>query len=140
MTMKRPILLTLLLIGIATGAQAQVAIIAHPSVPGNTIDAQTVVQIMMLTRTKWSDDEPIRVFTLKKGTATAEKFYAQFGLNPLVLNKQWLRVQLTGEGRAPAVVTEAEMANRVASTPGAIGFVDISHVTGNVKVLRQVAP
>jgi len=138
--MRRILLLTLLLTGIAAAAQAQVVIIAHPSVPASSIDAQTVVQIMMLTRTKWSDDEPIRVFTLKKGTATAEKFYALFGLNPLALNKQWLRVQLTGEGRAPAVVTEAEMVNRVASTPGAIGFVDVSHVTGEVKILRQVAP
>lgn len=138
--MRRLLLMMLLHIGIAAAAQAQVAIIAHPSVPVSTIDAQTVVQIMMLTRTKWGDDEPIRVFTLKKGTATAERFYTQFGLNPLTLNKQWLRVQLTGEGRAPAVVAEAEIVNRVASTPGAIGFVDVSHVTGNIKVLRQVAP
>jgi len=138
--MRRIILLTLLLTGIVAAAQSQVVIIAHPSVPASTIDAPTVVQIMMLTRTKWSDDEPIRVFTLKKGTVSAERFYAQFGLNPLVLNKQWLRVQLTGEGRAPAVVTEAEIVARVASTPGAIGFVDVSHVTGNIKVLRQVAP
>lgn len=138
--MRRLLLMMLFLIGIAAAAQAQIAIIANPSVSVSTIDAQTVVQIMMLTRTKWSDDVPIRVFTLKKGTATAEKFYSHFGLNPLTLNKQWLRVQLTGEGRAPAVVAEAEIVNRVASTPGAIGIVDVSHVTGKVKVLRQVAP
>ena len=38
----------------------------------------------------------------------------------------------------PLAITEDEIVSRVAATPGAIGFVDVSRVTDKVKVLRQV--
>lgn len=137
--MKRLLLGVLLMTAFTTMARAQLVVIANPSVPVASIESRAVVDIYMLTQTKWSNDEPIRVFALKKGTAGAEKFYAALGLNPLALNKQWLRIQLTGEGRAPSLVPEDEIVARVAATPGAIGFVDMARVTNSVKVLRQVA-
>ena len=137
--MKRLLQIAFLMTAFAVAARAQLVVIANPSVPVASIDTRTVVNIYMLTQTKWANDEPIRVFALKKGTAGAEKFYAALGLNPLALNKQWLRIQLTGEGRAPSLVPEDEIVARVAATPGAIGFVDMARVTDRVRVLRQVA-
>ncbi len=136
--MKRLLLSALLMTAFTVMARAQLVIIANPSVPVASIDTRAAVDIYMLTQTKWTNDEPIRVFSLKKGTTGAEKFYAALNLNPLALNKQWLRVQLTGEGRAPTLVAEDEIVARVAATPGAIGFVDMARVTDHVKVLRQV--
>lgn len=136
--MKTTFILVLLIAALAAPAHAQIVVIAHPSVPVATIDTETLVDIYMLSRTKWSNGTPIRVLALKKGSMGAEKFYSVLGLNPLSLNKQWLRIQLTGEGRAPSLVTEDEIVAHVAATPGAIGFVDASRVTDKVKVLRQV--
>jgi ABC-type phosphate transport system substrate-binding protein len=117
-----------------------VVVIAHPGVPVNSIDTKSLSDIYVLTQTAWNDNTPIRVFALKKGFSSTEKFYSHLGLNVLTLNKQWLRIQLTGEGRAPSLVNEDEIVQKVAATPGAIGFVDISHVTERVKVLGQIAP
>ena len=138
--MKRLLLSALLMTAFAMTGHAQVVVIANPSVPVSSIDKESLIDIYMLTQTKWPDDTSIRLFALKKGLAAAEKFYAHLGLNTLTLNKQWLRIQLTGEGRAPTLLNEDEMVARVAATPGAIGFVDASHINGTVKVLRQVAP
>lgn len=138
--MTRLLLCAFLMTAVTVMVRAQLVVIANPSVPVASIDTRTVVDIYLLTQTKWTNDEPIRVFALKKGAAGAEKFYAALGLNPLALNKQWLRVQLTGEGRAPSLVAEDEIVARVAATPGAIGFVDLARVTSGVKVLRRVAP
>jgi ABC-type phosphate transport system substrate-binding protein len=136
--MKRLLALLLIIIACMATGRAQVVVIVHPSVPGTTIDNESLIDIYMLTKTKWADDTPVRVFTLKKGSALVERFYSHLGLNTLTLNKQWLRIQLTGEGRAPTAITEEEVVEHVAATPGAIGFVDVSRVTDKVKVLRQV--
>lgn len=136
--MKKLLTILLIIIAITATGRAQIVVIVHPSVPGSTIDNTSLVDIYMLSKTKWADDSPIRVFTLKKGSALVERFYSPLGLNTLTLNKQWLRIQLTGEGRAPTAITEEEIVARVAATPGAIGFVDPSQVTDKVKVLRQV--
>lgn len=138
--MRRLLLSTFVLTAFTVMANAQIVVIVHPTVPGVTIDRETLADIYMLTMTKWDDDTPIRVFALKKGTVGTETFYASLGLNTLTLNKQWMRKQLTGEGRAPALLSEEDIVEHVASTPGAIGFVDVSHVTGNVKILRRVTP
>lgn len=138
--MPRHVLVLLLFIGSVTVLRAQVVVIAHPDVPVNSIDTRSLSDIYMLTRTLWIDNTPIRVFALKKGFSSTEKFYSHLGLTVLTLNKQWLRIQLTGEGRAPTLVTEDEIVQKVATTPGAIGFVDVSRVTERVKVLSQVAP
>lgn len=137
--MKKLLALLLIIITFAITGRAQVVVIAHPSVPVSSIDNASLVDIYMLTRSKWADDTPIRVFTLKKGSALVERFYSHLGLNTLTLNKQWLRIQLTGEGRAPTAISEEEIVEHVAATPGAIGFIDASRVTANVKIIRQVA-
>jgi ABC-type phosphate transport system substrate-binding protein len=136
--MKRLLLVAALTVACSIAGNAQVVVIAHPSVPLSTIDTETLMDIYMLTQTKWSDTTPIRVFALKKNARASETFYTHAGLNVLTLNKQWLRVQLSGEGRAPTLVNEDDMVARVAATPGAIGFVDITRVTSNVKILRQI--
>ncbi len=61
-------------------------------------------------------------------------FYEELGRTPLEMRKLWMRVQLSGEGRAPVTLSsETEVAEKVASTPGAIGFVRADLVPINVK-------
>jgi ABC-type phosphate transport system substrate-binding protein len=136
--MKRLLVIALLVSACGPALRAQVVIISHPEVSINSIDARTLVEIYTLARTEWKDGNPVRVFALRKGTSGLDRFHAYLGIDELALKKTWLRLQLTGEGRAPTVVGEEEMVRRVSETPGAIGFIDISRVTSDVKVLRQV--
>lgn len=55
------------------------------------------------------------------------------------MKKLWMKQQLTGEGIAPeALGSEDEVLNKVASTPGAIGFIDAKKVNDKVKVLLTI--
>jgi ABC-type phosphate transport system substrate-binding protein len=55
------------------------------------------------------------------------------------MKKLWMKVQLTGEGQPPTGVgSEDEVLSKVASTPGAIGFVSSDKVNGSVKVLLTI--
>jgi hypothetical protein len=52
-------------------------------------------------------------------------------------NNHWRRLAMTGGGTSPhSFETEDELLKFVASTPGAIGFVDEAKVDGTVAVLK----
>jgi ABC-type phosphate transport system substrate-binding protein len=136
--MKRTVFLLALLLIAACTTPAQVAIIANNSVPANSIDMQTLARIYKLEQTKWPNGNTIHVFALKRGTASVAMFHEFIGIDPLYLKKLWLRIQLTGEGQAPMIVGEDEIVDRVAETPGSIGFVQADRVTESVKVLRKI--
>jgi ABC-type phosphate transport system substrate-binding protein len=55
------------------------------------------------------------------------------------IKKVWMKLQLTGEGQAPeGLGSDDEVVSKVASTPGAIGYVDAAKVNDNVKVLLEI--
>ena len=68
-----------------------------------------------------------------------QKFYSGIGSSWAEMSKTWMRVKLSGSGNPPKQATsEDDMVAKVASTPGAIGFVSKSKVTGDVKVLMEI--
>ena len=56
---------TIIALGSASVAKAQVAVIANPSVTENSLDANTLLSIYMLNKRNWSDGSRIVVFDLK---------------------------------------------------------------------------
>jgi ABC-type phosphate transport system substrate-binding protein len=120
-------------------AYAQVAVIANKSVSDASISSSKVESVYMLKDKTWSDGKGVILFTLKSDNGTVEKFFSSFGKSSSDMKKLWMKAQLTGEGMAPeALGSEDEVVNKVASTPGAIGFVDAQKVNGNVKVLLTI--
>jgi ABC-type phosphate transport system substrate-binding protein len=136
--MQRLISVMIALVALTMSLRAQVVIIAHPSVSAKTIDKRTLTEIYTVARTEWKDGDPVHTFALQRGAPAAEAFYRFIGIDGLSLRKVWLRAQLTGEGPAPTVVSEAEMVKVVGETPGAIGIIGMERVTDRVKVLRQI--
>jgi len=50
-----------------------------------------------------------------------------------------MKKQLTGEAKAPETIgSDEDVIKKVASTPGSIGYVKASSVTGEVKVLLEI--
>jgi ABC-type phosphate transport system substrate-binding protein len=118
---------------------AQVAVIVNKSIPVSKISAGSLKQIYTLNNTKWSDGTKITVYDSK------DQFLRQalcdfIGEDILILRKLWMKLQLSGEAKAPeAVQNDDEMIKKVTSTLGAIGYVHTSAIKGNdLKVIATI--
>lgn len=131
-------ILVFLFIGF-TNAYAQVAIIANKSVTEGSISTDKLSQIYLLKANKWNNGTAIIPITLKSENETSKKFFNVIGKSSMEMKKIWMKIQLTGEGQSPAGFgSEEEILEKVASTPGAIGFISIDKVNDKVKVLLEI--
>lgn len=116
---------------------SQIALIANKNVEMNVSAINAVSDIYMLETQKSANGVSLVVFDLK--TAPKEQFYAALGKSGTELKKIWMKMQLSGDGKAPAALeTEDEMVAKVASTAGAIGYVSAAKATDAVKVLYTI--
>ena len=134
--MKRLLIIALFFTA-SYGINAQVSVIVNKSVGQSSISATLLTNIYSLTLTKWADGSKIVVLDNTSDAKT--DFYSSLGKDQLSLKKEWLKKQLTGEAKAPETLgSDSDVVNKVASTPGAVGFVKSSSVTPNVKVLLEI--
>ena len=134
------LLATLALAAGASTASAQVAVIAHKDVPVDSISKGDLLDYYTGDVQSWGDDLAIVVFDLKARGPVRNAFYEYLGKTSSRMRSIWLKRKLSGEGNPPeSFETEAALLERVASTPGAIGFVQKSNVSGNVvKILVEI--
>jgi ABC-type phosphate transport system substrate-binding protein len=119
---------------------AQVAVIVNNSNSVSKITPSSLKEIYMLHTSKWSDGTRIVVIDCRE-KSLQEKFFNFIDVKDLLgVKKQWMRYQLSGEGKAPMVVDGSdEMLDKVATTPGAIGYVKLSDIKGtNVKIIAKI--
>lgn len=121
------------------GSVAEVAIIAHPSVPVDHITSAELLDLYAGDIKEWSNGSPIVVVDLKPKSIVKDTFYKYLGKSPSRMKSIWMKAMLSGEGQPPqAQDTEAEMLEKVARTPGAIGYLDRSLVTAAVVELAVI--
>jgi ABC-type phosphate transport system substrate-binding protein len=74
---------------------------------------------------------------LAEGSSQRAEFYARLdGRSAAQMKAYWSKIIFTGRGLPPmAVVSDAEMKQRVAENPAAIGYIDGSLVDASVRVL-----
>jgi ABC-type phosphate transport system substrate-binding protein len=137
--MKRFLLVMLLISAGALDAHAQLAIIAHKAVPADTLTQAQLLDYYTGDVKSWTDKIPVIVLDLKVQSETKDSFYKLLGLTPSRMKSIWLKKLLLGEGEAPeALKSEEEVVKKVASTPGAIGYVNQSKANGEIKIIRIV--
>ena len=135
--------LKLLIIGIFLSsahstALAQIAVIANKSVAAHTIDMNTLKSLYSLDARE-VDGSTVKLFCYKEEDGTTTQFFQALGKSFNDSKKIWIRMKLTGNGEPPtAVGSEEELIEKVASTPGAIGFVQAEKATGKVKILLTI--
>ena len=135
--MKKIIIVFAMMLSIGVSVNAQVSVIANKSVGESSLVGSKVASIYSLEATKWSNGNKIIVFDNNSDVKIV--FYGGIGKDQLSLKKEWMKKQLTGEARAPeALGSDSDVINKVAATPGAIGFVKSANVTGSVKVLCEI--
>jgi ABC-type phosphate transport system substrate-binding protein len=113
---------------------SQVVLIANKGVEMNVTTNTAVADIYTLETQKSGNSIALVVFDLK--VDPKDQFYTAIGKTGTELKKIWMKMQLSGDGKAPAALgSEDDMVNKIASTPGAIGYISESKVTDAVKTL-----
>lgn len=130
------LLLLLPVVWLAADAAA-VEVIVHPSVGETSMSVANAKSIFSMKQTRWRDGGQIRVFVLPDGHPAHGEFTKKIlNLYPYQLRQIWDRQVYSGIGQAPQEVsTEEEMLSRVATTPGAIGYLSKPNVTHQVRIL-----
>ena len=130
-----------ILLCFAKNVFAQVAVITNPSVEKNDITSGELLDFYSRDVRVWKNGDPVIVFDLKSRSEIKDTFYSFLGKSTSRMKSIWMKKMLSGEGDPPeALETEEAMLQKVASTPGAIGFVGQSRVTEDVKVLVVIEP
>jgi ABC-type phosphate transport system substrate-binding protein len=130
----RPLLILLLIQGlvpfvayaIEADAGTGVEVIVHPGVSNESLSLGRLRVIFSMRVTRWSNSQPIHVFVLPGNHPLHQRFVKNvLKLFPHQLQSAWDRMVYSGTGVAPTVVSSVEeMRARIASTPGAIGYVN----------------
>ncbi len=120
---------------------AETVVVCHPEQSGEEFSTGELLRIYAMRKRNWSDGTPITVYTLPKSHSTHQEFVTQFlKLQPHQLNRLWHKLVFSGTGVQPEVVVSYdEMLEKVAATPGAIGYVDDAKVNVAKKPVVKVA-
>ncbi len=123
-----------------TTATAQVAVVAHKDVPIESISKDQLLDFYIGDIQAWPSSElEIVVCDLREKGDVKDGFYQYLGKSSSRMRSIWLKRKLAGEGNPPLFFqSEEALLQHVIDTPGAIGFVHLSKVTGTVKVLIEI--
>jgi ABC-type phosphate transport system substrate-binding protein len=126
-----------ILLGTSAPVHAQ-DIVVHPGVPSQSIGKKGVRALFGMHLHQWKDGTPVQVFVLPDDHPSHIAFCKHvLGVFPHQIRRAWDRLIYSGTGQGPVVVKdEQEMLQRVASTPGAIGYLFEENTHGKVRVLR----
>jgi len=121
---------------LTVNANAQI-LITHPDNNASQLSKNSVRSIFAMRTPHWPDGSPIQVFVLDDQTPIHISFCKHLlGMFPYQLRRVWDRQVFSGTGIAPVTVdTEQEMIEKVASTPGAIGYIMPQNMTSSIKVI-----
>lgn len=117
----------------------QIVVIAHEQVTVETLSLQQLRDFYLRDLMSWPDDQTIVLFDLKPRSETKKIFYEYLGKSSSRIKSIWLKKMLSGEGEPPeAVESEEAMVQKVAETPGALGFVRRKFVDTAVKIVMVI--
>ncbi|NCA69202.1 MAG: hypothetical protein EOM91_03700 [Sphingobacteriia bacterium] len=126
-----------LLLNASHPAHAQ-DLIAHPSTGVDSLSRNEARLLFTMRVKQWPDGTPVKVFVLPDNDALHGRFVSGLlELYPYQLRRVWDRQLFSGTGQAPVTVAnEHEMMERVASNPGAIGYVSGPFDPTSVRILE----
>ncbi len=99
--------------------------IAHPDVTTSTLSATHARLLFGMRLHQWENQQPVKVFVLPDNHPVHDNYCKSvLHVFPHQLRTVWNRQIYSGTGQAPVEVkNEEEMLERVANTPGAVGYV-----------------
>jgi ABC-type phosphate transport system substrate-binding protein len=115
-------------------------VIVNPSVPETKLSRSALRAIFSMRLRTWPDGSLIRVFVLDNHSSLHAKFSKKIlNIFPYQLQRTWDRLVYSGTGQAPTEVKSIEdMHDKVASTPGAIGYLADKSIDSQVRKVKVV--
>ncbi len=106
-------------------AESDVVMVANQDVPLQALPALHAKAIFSMRVQQWPDHRQVKVFVLPDRHPLHEFFCkSELKVFPHQMRTAWDRQVFSGTGQAPTEVhSEEDMLARVASTPGAVGYI-----------------
>ncbi len=123
----------------ATASPGDIAVVAHPSVPVAGLSFAELRQVFLGDRQFWASS--LKVTLLVRGPSTRERealLKSVYQMSEAQFRQYWIGKVFRAEAASqPRLMNSPEeTASVVASTPGAIAFVDIAQAPKGAKVLK----
>lgn len=113
-------------------------VIVNPSVDDHSLTTTELRRIYTMRQVSWSDGSPIAVFVFPSKDSTHQQFSKEvLRIFPYQLDRIWNKLIFSGLGVGPTIVnSREELMEKIASIPGAIGYVDILREEENVVLIQ----
>lgn len=138
MNITRTLTITALLLGAAVLPAAEdMKVIANPSVTENSISADELKGVFLITKTSLHDGSHVEPVLLKGGAVHASFLKEYLGKTDSALETYYRSLVFTGKASMPKMLaSDAEVEAYVAKTKGAVGYVSASSPGTGVKTLE----
>ncbi|MFT3928775.1 MAG: hypothetical protein QM709_00645 [Spongiibacteraceae bacterium] len=125
---------------VSTPLYADPIAIAHAGEGRSQIERKTLRAAFSMTLQMWPDGHPVTVFVLRDDNPLHQQFCRKvLGVLPYTLRRNWDRLLFSGAAQAPITVDNSqEMLRRVASTPGAIGYIEKELSNDSISIIEVV--
>jgi hypothetical protein len=130
--------LLLLNLFLAAAHAGEVVLIVNPSVAAQSVTRSFARAMFGMRVPQWPGDGDAKIYVLPDHHPLHEEFCKKvLDIFPHQLRIAWDRQVFSGTGQAPVeVASEQEMLARIASTPGAMGYLNKGNVdVGKVRLL-----
>lgn len=119
---------------------AEPVTIVHTGEGHTHIERKTLRAAFGMTLQVWPNGRPVTVFVLSDDNPLHQQFCRKvLGVLPYTLRRNWDRLLFSGAAQAPiALQTSQEMLYRVATTPGAIGYIEKELSNDSVSIIEVV--
>ena len=123
----------------AHGDADGVVLVAHPEVTTQALTRDTTRAIFAMRQRTWPDGQAVRVFVLANEHEDHVRFAKErLAVFPHQLQLSWDRLVFSGTGQAPTRVSSpTDMLERVATTPGGLGYLAREHLDERVQVITM---
>ena len=117
---------------------AKIAVIANKDVKTSSINKAKLLDVYSLDINEFGGSK-IKIFDYSSENPVKTSFFGFLEKSIAEFKQVWMKKKLTGNGNPPiSVGSEDDMLSKVASTPGAIGYVSSDKVNASVKVLLEI--
>ncbi len=131
------LILVALLSLLANLAVAEVVLVVSKETPLTAIDPDLLADIYLGRATQLPDGTNLTPLNQSESSPAYPEFYRQYlGRSPAQIKSHWSRLIFTGRGQPPRSVGGNEaMAEAIANTPDAIGYLDSEYLTNSLRVV-----
>lgn len=114
-------------------------LVAHPDVATSWLNRDTARAIFAMRQRNWPDGQAVQVFVLANRDPVHARFAKELlAVYPHQLQLAWDRIVFSGMGQAPnRVHDQTNMRIKVASTPGALGYLEGEYLDESVQVISM---